>query len=100
MRRLMPIVLSSAAAALAGCELTLRESVSLSIDDPTYLLMGFGLVAGMVAVTSLVFAQRGLWWSVIDGVCIAGVIALALSPIYFAMTRSIFASAIVGDDDF
>lgn len=81
---------------LAGCEMTFEEMVRASADDPTYLLMGYGLFSTIVFVMSLVFGRRGMWWSIIDGICAAGVLTLALSPIYYWMTRSFAAGTVVG----
>ncbi len=81
---------------LTGCEMTVQEMVQRSTDDPTYLLLGYALFATVIFVMSAVFGQRGLWWSVIDGICAAGVLSLALSPIYYWMTRSFAAGTVVG----
>jgi len=76
--------------------MTLPEMVRQSAADPSYLLSGYAMVAVFAFVMSAVFGKRGLWWSIIDGACAAGVLTLAISPIYGWLAHDVIAGFLVG----
>jgi len=76
--------------------MTLPEMARQSAADPSYLLSGYMMIAVFAFVMSAVFARRGLWWSIIDGICAAGVLSLAISPLYGWMAHSAVAGIVVG----
>lgn len=81
---------------LAGCDLTVHEMARRSAEDPSYMLMGYLAAVAVVCVISASLGRRGLWWSVIDGVCAAGVLGFAVSAIYWMMTDSFVAATVLG----
>ncbi|MEA3249335.1 MAG: hypothetical protein U9Q03_03190 [Patescibacteria group bacterium] len=81
---------------LAGCNVTIHEMARQSADDPSYMLLGYLTVVAVVFVMSASLGRRGLWWSIIDGICVAGVLSFAVSAIYWMMTDSFTAASVLG----
>ena len=81
---------------LASCNMTVHEMARQSADDPSYMLIGYLTTVAVVWVISMSLGHRGLWWSIIDGVCAAGVLGFAVSAIYWMMTESFVAASVLG----
>lgn len=69
-----------------GCGLLELESLNITtaVSHESNLTFNFGLVFLTITfVILLVFGGRGLWWSLVDAICISGLLALIVSPIYW-----------------
>ncbi|MFC1638662.1 hypothetical protein ACFL26_00100 [Patescibacteria group bacterium] len=61
--------------------LTFTESIRLAAGDPAVLTAAYLIAVGLIGTFLLVFSPRGFWWSLIDAICAAGALSLALSPL-------------------